>query len=107
MGAKQELTHDDEQWKSEQFLRGQDVPGVLGQELVERNVAEERQHERAGDRERDPDPHAAGEQAEQDPEQRSDDAQHFASRSKGIMPTASAPPPWPREITPPAPRPSC
>ena len=90
-GAEQDLAHQDEQRQRQQFLRGQDVPGVLRQQLVERDVAEQRQQDRAGDGQGPADPQAARQEGEQHHEHGDDDDQHGRSRPHAQRHSATAP----------------
>ena len=56
-----------------------------GQQLVERDVAEDREQDRAGRAERQPDPDAPGERREQDREHRAGDRAHRYSTGAALM----------------------
>src|SRR5476649_1529315 len=88
--AEQDLPHQDEQRQRQQFLRGEDVPGVLRQQLVERDVAEQRQQDGSGDREGPADPHAAREEREQHDEHGNDDDKHYSATCPARMLTSSS-----------------
>src|SRR4029079_9808079 len=79
---EQDLAHQDEHRQRQQLLRGEDVPGVLREQRVERDVAEQREQQRAGRSERQPDPDAPGKRREQDREHRAGDRAHLFYRRR-------------------------